>query len=112
MRCATSVGEGGEHEVVRYDSPDPAVRGRASSPSSRSFRFGGSVQHEAPPGGLWSDEQLVREDSAAVIDEERVVVSLVGVRRVVLGVGGAVGDVLFGIDRSDRAHVGLIAGGA
>src|SRR5690242_13422597 len=51
----------------------------------------------------------VGEDVAAVLHEERVVVALVRVRRVVLGARrGSVGKILFRVDRSDRADVGLV----
>src|SRR3954452_5716675 len=56
---------------------------------------------------------LVGEHVVAVLHEERVVVTLVGVLGVVLGRrSGTVGKMLFGVDRSDRTYVGLIARGA
>jgi hypothetical protein len=48
-----------------------------------------------------------------VLEEERVVVSLVGIVRIVLGAARrAIGEVLFGVDGTDRTDVGLIARGA
>src|SRR5205814_1938733 len=55
----------------------------------------------------------VGEDVTAVLDEEGVVVTLVGIGAVVLGRSRrAVGNMLVGVDGADRAHVGLVARGA
>src|SRR5438876_980096 len=43
----------------------------------------------------------VGEDFATELDEERVVVALVGIVGVVLGGSGSVGDVFLGVDRTD-----------
>jgi hypothetical protein len=53
----------------------------------------------------------ISEHAAAVVDEERVVMAFVRIRRVVGRAGRAVRHVLLGIDRPDRADVGLVAGG-
>src|SRR5918992_3059412 len=55
---------------------------------------------------------LVGEYGPAVLDEERMVVVLVGICGVVGLLGGSIRDVFFGIDSSHGTHVGLIAGGA
>src|SRR5437588_4726657 len=76
------------------------------------------LQPDVPPArqvtsfrsASWAEVRSIREHVSAVLDEERVVVALVFVRRVVLGTPrSAVGDVFFGVDRADRAHVWLIA---
>src|SRR4051794_27108335 len=54
----------------------------------------------------------VRKDRSVVLDEEPMVVALVGIGGVVRAVGAPVLDLLLGIDRSDGADVGLVAGGA
>jgi hypothetical protein len=67
--------------------------------------LGWSPPAVAPPSS-------VREDVPAVLDEERVVVALVRVFLVVRRLRLPVGDGLLGVDRPDRADIGLVAGRA
>ena len=58
-----------------------------------------------------TDSELVGKDVPAELNKEGVVVTLVRVLAVVMRLLGSVGDLLLRVDRSDRAHVGLVARG-
>jgi hypothetical protein len=59
----------------------------------------------------YGDRNLVGKDVPAVLGEEGVVVTLVRILGVVVRLRASVRDMLFGVDRSDRTDVGLIARG-
>src|SRR5680860_101502 len=104
--------------------PDNVVVCRTNSSRrapSRRFRLGerlrrvgakalNSDRTQSTSSGPSLQSLLVREHVAAVLDEERVVVALVRILRVVLRARWrSIREVLLGVDRAHRTDVGLIA---